>query len=121
MPQGSPPEDFFQRFAITLDNQIVSLATIDFQDNPEGIDGRTGASIENIGTIEQAQDLSESLRIGALPIDLKLISQTQVSATLGQQALDQGLHARRQQAWRSRSCSCSSSTACSAWWQRWRC
>src|SRR5215208_3543766 len=91
--QGAPPEDFFQRFAITLDNQIVSLATIDYQDNPEGIDGRTGASIENIGTIQQAQDLAESLRIGALPIDLKLISQTQVSATLGQQALDQGLTA----------------------------
>ncbi len=93
VPQGSPPEDFFQRFAITLDNQIVSLATIDYQDNPEGIDGRTGASIENIGTIQQAQDLAESLRIGALPINLKLISQTQVSATLGQQALDQGLTA----------------------------
>ena len=42
--------DRFQRFAITLDNQIVSLATIDFLDNPEGIDGRTGAQIENIGT-----------------------------------------------------------------------
>jgi SecD/SecF fusion protein len=91
--QGAPPEEFFQRFAITLDNTIVSLATIDFQDNPEGIDGRTGASIENIGDIGQAQDLAESLRIGALPINLKLISQTQVSATLGQQALDQGLTA----------------------------
>ena len=49
--------------------------------------------IKNIGTIQEAQDLAESLRIGALPIDLKLISQTQVSATLGQQALDQGLTA----------------------------
>jgi SecD/SecF fusion protein len=90
---GAPPDTFFQRFAITLDNQIVSLATIDYQDNPDGIDGRTGASIENIGTIQQAQDLAESLRIGALPINLKLISQTQVSATLGQQALNQGLTA----------------------------
>ena len=43
--------------------------------------------------IQDAQDLAENLRIGALPIDLKLISQTQVSATLGQQALDQGLTA----------------------------
>src|SRR5215211_8426866 len=91
--QGSSPDDFFQRFAITLDDQIVSLATIDYQDNPDGIDGRTGASIQNIGDIRQAQDLAENLRIGALPIDLKLISQTQVSATLGQQALDQGLTA----------------------------
>jgi SecD/SecF fusion protein len=90
---GAPPDEYFQRFAITLDNQIVSLATIDFQDNPEGIDGRTGAQITNIGDIGQAQDLAESLRIGALPINLKLISQTQVSATLGQQALDQGLTA----------------------------
>ena len=44
-------------------------------------------------SIQDAQDLAENLRIGALPIDLKLISQTQVSATLGQQALDQGLTA----------------------------
>jgi SecD/SecF fusion protein len=92
-PQGSPVDDFFQRFAITLDDQIVSLATIDYQENPDGIDGRTGASIQNIGDIQQAQDLAENLRIGALPINLKLISQTQVSATLGQQALDQGLTA----------------------------
>ena len=45
-------------------------------ENPEGIDGRTGAQIENIGTIQETQDLAESLRIGALPIELKLISQT---------------------------------------------
>jgi SecD/SecF fusion protein len=93
LPPGSPREQAFQRFAITLDNKIVSLATIDFVQNPEGIDGRTGAQIEGIGTIEETQDLAESLRIGALPIELKLISQTQVSATLGQQALDQGLTA----------------------------
>ena len=33
------------------------------------------------------------LKIGALPIKLALISQSTVSATLGQQALDQGLKA----------------------------
>ena len=90
VPQGAPPDEFFQRFAITLDNTIVSLATIDFQDNPEGIDGRTGAQITGLEA-QEAQDLAEQLRIGALPINLKLISQTQVSASLGQQALDQGL------------------------------
>jgi SecD/SecF fusion protein len=91
VPPGAPPDSALQRFAITLDNQIVSLATIDFRENPEGIDGRTGAQINGIGTIEETQDLAENLRIGALPIELKLISQTQISATLGQQALDQGL------------------------------
>ena len=92
IPQsGTPREQTFQRFAITLDNSIVSLATIDYVSNPEGIDGRTGAQIENIGSFQETNDLAESLRIGALPIELKLISNTQVSATLGQQALDQGL------------------------------
>ena len=91
LPPGTPREQAFQRFAITLDNKIVSLATIDFVENPEGIDGRTGAQITGIGNIEETQDLANSLRIGALPIDLSLISNTQISATLGQQALDQGL------------------------------
>ena len=77
-------------------------------------------SIEGIGNVNQAQDLAESLRIGALPIKLKLISQTQVSATLGQQALHQGLLAGAA-GLRSRSSSCWSSTACSAWWPRRRC
>jgi SecD/SecF fusion protein len=94
LPPGAREEQrqaALQRFAITLDNEIVSLATIDFRENPEGIDGRTGAQINGIGSLQETQDLAESLRIGALDIDLKLISQTQVSATLGQQALDQGL------------------------------
>ncbi len=94
LPPGATEEQreaLLQRFAITLDNEIVSLATIDFRENPEGIDGRTGAQINGIGSLQETQDLAESLRIGALDIDLKLISQTQVSATLGQQALDQGL------------------------------
>ena len=93
LPPGTPREQAFQRFAITLDNKIVSLATIDFVENPEGIDGRTGAQINGIGSLQETQDLAESLRIGALPIELKLVSQTQVSASLGQQALDQGLKA----------------------------
>ncbi|HEX2160802.1 MAG TPA: protein translocase subunit SecD, partial [Thermoleophilaceae bacterium] len=91
VPPGTDREQTLQRFAITLDDEIVSLATIDYRENPEGIDGRTGAQINGIGSLQETQDLAESLRIGALPIELKLVSQTQVSATLGQQALDQGL------------------------------
>src|SRR4051812_44325457 len=91
LPPGSDPRDVSQRFAITLDNAMISNATIDYRELPNGIDGRTGAQIENVGSIQDAQDLAENLRIGALPIELKLISQTQVSATLGKQALHQGL------------------------------
>src|SRR3954451_14540084 len=88
---GASNQDKFQHFAITLDDQIVSRAFIDFIENPEGIDGRTGAQINGIGSLQETQDLAENLRIGALPIKLKLISKTQVSATLGKQALHQGL------------------------------
>ena len=88
---GMTPAQRFQRFAITLDNQIISLATIDYQQNPDGIDGRTGAQIDNIGSYQETSDLAQNLRIGALPISLKLISKTQVSSTLGKQALHQGL------------------------------
>ncbi|HEX8066638.1 MAG TPA: protein translocase subunit SecD [Thermoleophilaceae bacterium] len=92
LPQpGQPPESRFQRFAIALDGQIVSLATVSFIENPEGIPGDTGAQINGIGNIQQTQDLANNLRIGALPVSLKLISKTQVSATLGKQALNQGL------------------------------
>ncbi len=81
------------RLAIVLDNEIESLLFIDFVQNPDGIDGRTGVEIQGSFTIQEAQDLATVLQIGALPVNLKLISQTQVSATLGEQALNQGLKA----------------------------
>jgi SecD/SecF fusion protein len=80
-------------FAVVLDDEIVSRPIINFVENPAGIDGRTGAQISGIGDIGEAQDLANFLKIGALPIELKLISQSTVSATLGQEALDQGLKA----------------------------
>ena len=90
VPPGTPRSATFQHFAITLDGQVVSLAYIDYVQNPDGIDGSTGTEISNL-SFQEANDLATSLRIGALPIQLKLISKTQVSASLGQQALHQGL------------------------------
>jgi SecD/SecF fusion protein len=87
-------EELAGRFAVVLDNEVKTRPLINFQENPDGIDGRTGAQISGgFNSITDAQDLATILQIGALPIDLKLISQTQVSATLGEQALDQGLKA----------------------------
>jgi SecD/SecF fusion protein len=81
-------------FAVILDNKVETRPIINFQENPDGIDGRTGAEISGgFNDIGEAQDLAKTLQIGALPIDLKLISQTQVSATLGEQALKEGLRA----------------------------
>src|ERR671911_2714368 len=100
--QNAPPgvagdveaaSQFSGHFAIVLDQEIKSRPIINFVENPNGIDGRTGAQISGIGDLQEAQDLAEILQIGALPIDLTLISQSTVSATLGQEALDQGLKA----------------------------
>jgi SecD/SecF fusion protein len=85
-------EQFSGSFAIVLDRELVSKPIINFVDNPTGIDGRTGAQISGV-TAQEAQDLAEVLKIGALPVELALISQSTVSATLGQQALDEGLKA----------------------------
>jgi SecD/SecF fusion protein len=88
---GGDPSAAYQHFAIVLDNELISAPYIDFQRNPDGIDGRTGSEISGGFTIESAQRLANLLKTGALPIKLQLISASQVSATLGQQALDQGL------------------------------
>lgn len=81
-------------FAVILDNEVKTRPIINFKENPDGIDGRTGAQISGgFTSVEEAQDLATTLQIGALPINLKLISQTQVSATLGSQALDEGIKA----------------------------
>ncbi len=80
-----------QHFAVSLDNQLITVPYIDYKQYPDGIDGTNGADISGAFTIGSAQDLATQLRLGALPINLKLISESQVSATLGKQALNQGL------------------------------
>src|SRR5262249_5606370 len=79
-----------QHFAVALDNKLVTVPQIDFKTYPDGIQGG-GADITGGFTIQSAQDLATQLRLGALPINLKLISESQVSATLGKQAFHQGL------------------------------
>jgi SecD/SecF fusion protein len=81
-------------FAVVLDNEVKTRPIINFEENPDGIDGRTGAQISGgFSSVQDAQDLATTLQIGALPINLKLISETQVSATLGSQALHEGIKA----------------------------
>ena len=79
-------------FAIVLDQQITSRPIVNFVQNPDGIDGSNGAEINGL-SFDEAQDLSQILQIGALPVTLDPISSETVSATLGQEALDQGLKA----------------------------
>jgi len=82
-----------QQFAIVLDGEIISAPTVDFQEYPTGIDGRNGAQIQGDFSQSEAQGLANQLNSGAIPIDLEVISQKQVSATLGKQSLQQALTA----------------------------
>jgi SecD/SecF fusion protein len=84
-------ENANQHFAISLDSELISVPQIDYRQYPNGIDPSGGSRISGGFTIESAQRLANLLKTGALPIKLQLISASQVSATLGKQALDQGL------------------------------
>jgi SecD/SecF fusion protein len=88
---GTSAQESAQHFAIVLDDELISAPFIDFVQNPNGIDGSNGSQIEGGFTLDSAQELANLLKTGALPVRLELISQSQVSATLGQQSLDQGL------------------------------
>jgi SecD/SecF fusion protein len=91
---GEEAEQLSGHFAVILDNEVQSRPIINFAENPDGIDGRTGAQISGgFNSVSEAQELATTLQIGALPINLKLISETQVSATLGSQALHDGIKA----------------------------
>ena len=91
---GEEAEQLSHHFAVILENEVKTRPIINFAENPDGIDGREGAQISGgFSDIGEAQDLATTLQIGALPINLKQISQTQVSATLGSEALDQGITA----------------------------
>ncbi len=88
---GVSKEAAQQHFAIVLDGQLITLPSIDYTKYPEGIDASTGSEISGGFTITTAQNLASELQSGALPIKLTLISRSQVSATLGKTALNQGL------------------------------
>jgi SecD/SecF fusion protein len=88
---GVSKEAALQHFAVVLDGQLITTPSIDYTKYPEGIDSSSGSEISGGFTITSAQNLAQELQSGALPIKLALISRSQVSATLGKQALSQGL------------------------------
>jgi SecD/SecF fusion protein len=88
---GVSKEAAQQHFAVVLDGQLITVPSIDYTKYPEGIDAANGSQISGSFTITSAQELADELQSGALPIKLVLISRSQVSATLGKQALNQGL------------------------------
>ncbi|HEV3046593.1 MAG TPA: protein translocase subunit SecD [Solirubrobacteraceae bacterium] len=90
---GVSKEAALQHFAVVLDDQLITVPSIDFTQYPEGIDASNGSEISGGFTITTAQNLANELQSGALPVKLVLISKSTVSATLGKQALNQSVEA----------------------------
>ena len=58
---GVDPRAVLQHFAVILDGRLISVASIDPQQLPDGIDGENGAVIEGGFTIQSAQDLARQI------------------------------------------------------------
>jgi SecD/SecF fusion protein len=70
---------FNQHFAVALDTKLITVPQIDFKTYPDGILGDSGADIMGGFTSQSARDLATQLRLGALPINLHLISAKRLS------------------------------------------
>jgi SecD/SecF fusion protein len=62
-----------QHFAVALDDQLITVPYIDYKQYPDGINGDNGGDISGSFTITSARDLANELRLGALPLNLKLV------------------------------------------------
>ncbi len=62
-----------QHFAVVLDSQLLSVPQIDFHEYPDGVVGATGADIAGGLTAQQARDLATELRLGTLPLNLRVL------------------------------------------------
>jgi len=72
------------KLAVVLDNQIVSVATIESRIEDSG-------RITNLGSEEEAVDLSRYLRSGSLPAGVKYIEENSVGPSLGADSIHEGL------------------------------
>ncbi|QIA27166.1 protein translocase subunit SecD [Thermaerobacter sp. PB12/4term] len=79
---------FFERpIFIVLDDQVISAPEV------RAVITNGRAEITGIPTFEEAQRLAVALRYGALPVDLQVVENRTVSATLGSDSLQRSVEA----------------------------
>ncbi len=76
-----------KRIAIFVGGEVISAPNVN-----EKISGGQ-AQISGNFSLEEAQALARDLNTGAIPAPVELVGQHNISATLGQEALDQSMHA----------------------------
>jgi SecD/SecF fusion protein len=88
-------ELYAQHNAIVLDNQLQATPSIDYTDSSLefGIPPGNGATIQDMGSTKQAQDLALVLQSGSLPYTFHTLEETNVTATLGKSSLHQAIWA----------------------------
>ncbi|HEX6753188.1 MAG TPA: hypothetical protein VF093_06345 [Solirubrobacterales bacterium] len=68
-------------FAVVFDREVKTRPIINFAENPDGIDGRTGAQISGgFASFGEAKAFAAILRTGSLPIALTLVRQRTLPA-----------------------------------------
>ncbi len=83
-----------QHFAVVLDGELITWPEINPKDNSlnDGIDPSvSGAIIEGIGSVSEANNIATVLQTGALPVKFKAVANTTISATLGKDSLRQAI------------------------------
>jgi SecD/SecF fusion protein len=85
--------NYDQNFAIVLDRDLITAPSIDFSQYPDGISGSGGAQITGIGSTSEAKQIALVLQTGALPVKFTTLSETEISATLGQDSLHEAAKA----------------------------
>ncbi len=79
-----------QHFAIVLDREIRTFPQIDYTDSSlAGGIGGGRAQIQGLESLDEAQDIAIVLQTGALPVKFETLDRTDISATLGQDSLEE--------------------------------
>jgi SecD/SecF fusion protein len=68
---GEDPMRAVQHLAIVLDDRLVSVPFIDFQEVPDGIDGTGGAQIQGGLSGRRAKQIATILNTGPMPVTLE--------------------------------------------------
>jgi len=71
---GGFGHQYNQHFAVALDTQLITVPYINYKQYPDGITANNHAVLPGGFTISTARDLAAQLRLGSLPINLKLIA-----------------------------------------------
>jgi SecD/SecF fusion protein len=90
----SPPANplYLQHNAIVLDHKLQATPSIDYTDGGLSIGIAGGkATIQDMGTMEAANNLALVLQSGSLPYTFQKLSETTVTATLGKSSLHQAI------------------------------